>query len=147
MATANAIRTLPTSLLRMRNIPRRRGQLPAFDSLVFFLHPRNPRGVLFQPQRDRRAHALLVQVHELDDDVFARVGAEIVQLAHVDAVGGAGLGAEGAEETLAVVDRVADQLATLGIDLAGFLVDLARTGFVDVDAINGAGFGAHVAGD
>jgi hypothetical protein len=112
----------------MRNIPRGRRKLPALHSFVFFLHPRNPLGILLQPERDWRAHALLVQVHELDDDVFARVGREIVQLAHVDAICRTWLGAKGAEETLAVVDRVADQLAALGIDLAGFLVDLARAG-------------------
>src|SRR5204863_7310814 len=102
---------------------------------------------LLRPERYWRAHALLVQVHELDDDVFARVGRQIVQLAHVDAICRTWLGAKGAEETLAVVDRVADQLASLGVDLAGFLVDLARAGFVDVDAINRASLGAHVARD
>src|SRR4051794_40647133 len=98
----------------MRNIPRCRRELPLFYALVLFLHPRNPLGVSFEPQRYRCALALLVELGELNDHVFARVRRKIVQLAHVDAVGGTRLGAEGAEETLAVVDGVANKLAAFG---------------------------------
>src|SRR5262249_3577322 len=50
-------------------------------------------------------------------------------------------------EAFAVIDRIADELSALWIDFAGLLVDLSRRGFVNIDAINRAGFGAHVAGD
>src|SRR5437762_11353124 len=93
-------------LLLMRNIPRGRRELAAFHSLVFFLHPRDVAGIFFHPKRDGRALVFLVQLSELDDHVFARIAAQVVQLAHVDAVGRARLSSQGTEQALAVVDRV-----------------------------------------
>src|SRR4051812_30197512 len=135
------------ALFRVGDIPRNRRQLPRLDAVVLFLHPRDALGVAFHPERDGRVHPLLVQLGELDDDVLARVTAQVVQLAHVDAVGRTRLSAQRTEQALAVVDRVAKELAALGVDLAGLLIDLARGGLVDVDAIDRAGLGAHVAGD
>lgn len=131
----------------MRNIPRCRRQLAGFYPLIFFAHPWDALGVAFQPERDWRAQAFLVQLGEFDHHVFSRVRRKVMQLAHVDAVGWAWLGAQRTEKALAVVDGVADQLAAFGVDLAGFLVDLSGPGFVDVDAIDRAGLSAHVAGD
>src|SRR3982751_6766668 len=52
-------------------------------------------------------------VVEFADDVFARVAAQVVQLAHVDAGRRARLGAQRAEQALAVIDREPQQLAAL----------------------------------
>ena len=55
--------------------------------------PLRPLGklILLHPQRLRRLQTLLRQVGKLDDHAFAVVAREIVQVAHVDAVGRAGV--------------------------------------------------------
>src|SRR5215218_1448221 len=73
-------------LLRMRYVAGGRRELAGLDAVVLVLDPADVVGVTLHPERDGRAEALLVELCELHDHVLARVAAQVVQLAHVDAV-------------------------------------------------------------
>ena len=94
------------------------------------------------PQGLRRLQALLGQLGELDDHVLPCVAGHIVHVAHVDASCRAWLATQSAEHAFGVVDGVAGHGPTLGE--TGRLVQLARPGLVDVDAVHRTGLGALV---
>lgn len=121
------------------------GGLAGLDAVVFVFDPGDFFVIAVHPEWEGGMEALLVELDELDDDVVTGVGRQVVEFPHVDAIGGTGLGAESAEEALGVVDGIAEEFSADGF--AGGLVEFSGGGLVDVDAIDGAGLGALVAGD
>ena len=63
----------------------------------------------------------------------------------MDAIRRTRIGTQSAKHALGIIDRIARHQPAGGY--AGFLVDLARSGFLDVNAINRARFGALITRD